>query len=355
MYQQGHFPGRWCGAIVEQMDEEVLLAGADGKIVYANPCAAECLGIERTGLNLTDLFADDGSLARDLGQVAGTQRWTAIRLRLGEGPLAGAEILFRGRAVEGEEVGGKGILLVAERRRDPAFAELRTQNRQLSRDLAERRDRNAVLRRSLKSEERLHHELIHRVKNNLALLSALLGFRIRAASNPEVIEALSDFDRRIHAIRAVHDLLDRAGEIDQVQAGELIRALCAQLDSAFVPENVTLQDDLLDVTLGVEDATPLSLLVNELITNAVKHAFPGDREGRVKVELKKNGVDKLEVSIADDGLGEAADFERSGSGTRIVDALAAQIGGKLERHSHGRGTSWSFVFPHRNGDPRAAD
>ena len=336
-----------CDTIVGALDADVIVAGRGGHVVYANARAVKRLGDVAPDARLDTVFADwDEEMRAHLSRVAQSTQWVPVNLTpLGTGD--GQSVRFRARGIREPESGEILLLLMAERHRDQGFDQLRSLIRDLNSELAERRRTQLKLEKALQSEERLHGELIHRVKNNLALLNALIHFRQSSTNNPDVKEALKDLEFRIHAILAVHDLLDRAGEIDFVQAGDLIRALCNQLEQSLLPDNIEIVNDLLDVTLSVKDATPLSLLVNELIINAVKHAFPDGRSGTVRVGLKKNGVDKLEVSIADDGEGfPDEETRRVGSGSRIVDALARQIGGTLERDVGKDGTHWSFIFPY---------
>ena len=335
-----------CDSIVWALDADVLVVGEGGRLVYANRRALERLGQHDDDVPLEKVFRDwDDEMRAHLTRVAQSNQWVPVNLT----PQSlGEPVRFRARGLREKETGKVRLLLMADRRRDQGFHQLRNLIKELNHELHERQRIQFDLERALGSEERLHSELIHRVKNNLALLNALIHFRRNASNNPEVRDALKDLEMRIHAITAVHELLDRAGEIDHVQAGELIRALCDQLDKSLLPDNVEIVNDLLDVTLSVKDATPLSLLINELIINAVKHAFPDGRKGTVTVGLKKNGVDKLEVSIADDGSGfDDGENRRVGSGSRIVEALAKQIGGTLERSHDQGGTHWSFVFPYR--------
>lgn len=338
-----------CDTIVGALDADVLVAGRGGRLVYANPKARARIGGAGDGTPLGQIFADwDDEIRQTLTRAAQSNQWVPVNLGLWQ--QGGLEtIRFRARGIRQPGSGETLLLLMADRRRDQGFAQLRTLIRDLNSELADRRHTQTQLQRALDSEERLHKELIHRVKNNLSLLSALISYRRNATNDPDIREALSDLEQRVRAIAAVHELLDRAGEVDFGQAGELIRALCHQLETSLLPDHVAIENDLLDISLNVVDATPLSLLVNELIINAVKHAFPDGRRGTVTVGLKKNGVDKLEVSVADDGRGmDPADGRRTGSGSRIVSALAHQIGGTLERHHDRAGTHWSFIFPYRD-------
>lgn len=340
-----------CDTIVTALDADVIVAGRGGKLIYANPRARQRIGEPIEGTALSEIFADwDDELRSHLNRAAQSNQWVPVNLSLKTGGQVEA-IRFRARGLRNPESGEARLLLMADRRRDQGFHRLKELISELNAELAERQKVQLRLKEALASEERLHSELIHRVKNNLALLNALIHFRQTATNDPQVRDALRDLEHRVHAILAVHELLDRAGEIDFVQAGDLIRALCLQLEKSLLPDHIEIENELLDVTLSVKDATPLSLLVNELITNAVKHAFPDGRKGTVKVGLKKNGVDKLEVSVADDGDGyDAESTVGDGSGSRIVRALAQQIGGTLERHDDKGGTHWSFIFPYRDAE-----
>ena len=338
-----------CARAVDHLEQEILLLSASGRIIFANRNARSGLGEIGDDTRFVDhFFSKDGDLPAKLRMIGQSNQWLPFNATIAAGPMQGVELRFRGRGVRNVDTEAVELLLVADRHRDDGFRQLRTLIRELNGELAAKREANERLQGSLEAETRLHRELIHRVKNNLALLNALVSFRRRGSDNAEVQEALKDLEMRIHAIRAVHDLLDQAGEIDYVQAGELINALCNQLRKSVLPERVEIENELLDVTLHVHQATPLSLLVNELITNAAKHAFPEGQSGTVTVSLQKNGVDKLEVSVADDGIGYAANPERTGTGTRITEALAKQIGGTLERKSSRKGTTWTFEFPHES-------
>ena len=351
---RGDLSSDYCARVVQNLGSEILLLGKGGRILYANPAAEQFLsGNDET---VFDLFAnDDLELRGKLRAIAQSGQWLPLNATFSAGPMKGAELKMRGRGVIDRDTQEVNILLMGARDRDEGFVKLRRLVRELNRDLASKRRDNVGLQDALSAEERLHRELIHRVKNNLALLNALVSFRSKASDSQDVKDALKDLENRIHAIRAVHDLLDQAGEIDFVQAGELIRSLCQQLQQSVLPEHIAIENELLDVTLPVEDATPLSLLVNELITNAAKHAFPERTSGKVTVSLQKNGVDKLEVHVADNGQGMPETPDRIGSGSRIVEALARQIGGELERHDEQDGTKWVFVFPYRARDRDTID
>ena len=339
--------GDLCERILAGVDHEILLVGKGGRIVYTNRSAARTL--EHDGRATLDdvLRGLDGDWRHGLRGAAQSSTLVPVNLRVISGSHAGLEMKFRARGLRDPESGEALLMLMADRNRDTGFSELKKLVRDLNSELAERRALQKKLETALESEQRLHHELIHRVKNNLTLLTSLIHFRQETSDDPAVTAVLDNLEHRILAILAVHEILDRAGEIDWVQAGDLIKRLCEQLSNSLAGENIRIENELLDVRLNVRDATPLALLINELITNAIKHAFPDRRNGVVTVKLKKNGEDKLEVHVADNGAG-IIEKKSSGSGSALVNAFARQIGGELERHSDSEGTRWTFIFPHRD-------
>lgn len=344
-----------CNRVVNALDSEIVVLSSAGAVLYANDRASDTFGPNLSGAQLSSLFADiENGAAIRLRRIAQSSIWAPLNLTLAKGPHRGIELKFRGRGV-GAEDGTTQIMLVADRNRDKGFEQLRNLVRELNAKLAERQRSNRRLKGALASEERLHRELIHRVKNNLALLSSLINTRRNTATNEDVCQALEELEHRVQAITAVHELLDEAGEVDYVLASDLIRSLCEQLKHSIAPPKVEIQNQLVDITLHVRDATPLSLLVNELITNSLKHAFPHNGEGTVHIELKRNGIDKLEVSIADNGSGMPEGSDGSGSGSRIVRALAEQMEGDLTVSADGEGTCWTFIFPDREHKATVAE
>ena len=341
-------PGPICNAALSALENEILLFSGEGKVTYANRRAIETIGDNTVGKSVADLFDGGPERARRISQAARSSSWSPLNLTLSSGPHRGVELKLRGRGLRAEVGDGPWddfqFMLTADPLRDRGFTQLRGLVKQLNTEIAERQRTAEELEEALANEAKLHTELIHRTKNNLALLAALIGLRIQNSKSEEVKKSLQDLEHRVNAIQAVHILLDRESSIDFVGADEVIRQLCTQLSQSICPPNVEIDTNLADITLHVQDATPLSLLVNELITNALKHAFDGE-DGLVHIDLKMNGVDKLEVWIADNGRGmQDADIGR-GSGSSIVQALANQLHGELERHKTDKGTAWSFIFP----------
>ena len=190
--------------------------------------------------------------------------------------------------------------------------------------------------------ETLLRELQHRVKNNFQLILASISLQKRRFGTGETHRALDHIANRIHAISLAHDQLSARQDAQIVEVAGYLRALCASMEQQV--ENVAIEIEADDVALSIERAVPLGLIVNEAVTNSVKHAFPG-RSGRIVVRLQAGiGFGEGRLVVADDGNG----FEKgdsSGSGLKLIESLARQIGGQVSIESSKKGTSTSVIFP----------
>ena len=314
----------------------------DGSVLFANRAARDLLGLPEDDAALYDHFEEDATeVAAKIRRGAGSDLWQPIKLTVGRGPHKGVRIDLRCRGMPDRESGELHAVLITDDARRHVFAEHRRLIARLNAELAEQRKMRLRLDASLLNETKLHQELIHRVKNNLSLLASLIRIRSSGAKEPPVKTALDEILARVMSIGLVHELLDREKQIDVVDAAVLLESLCAQMESSICPPGVTISREIEPYKRHVSDATPLALLVNELVTNALKHAFVGTEGGVVDIRLKRNGVDKIEVHVRDNGAGFAD--AGKGHGTRIVQGLAATLDGELSVSSQD-GTSWQLVF-----------
>jgi two-component sensor histidine kinase len=340
-----------CTLLLDNHPAEALSVAMDGSVLYANRRARALLGsadvfeIQLDDINFYTLWAEPSEKVRDmLARCAGSSAWQPFSLEVEDGAHAGLRVALRARGVRKYADASVRALIVSDDGRIEPFREHRRLIRRLNGELADLRRMEDRLKRTLANEEKLHAELVHRVKNNLSVLSALVRTRAAATDDPAVKEALNEIGTRIGAVAIVHDILDRKKQIDIVDAEELVDTLCGQLEASICPPGVTIGRELVSYPLHIEDATPLCLLINELITNSLKHAFKGNNRGRVDVALRRNGVDKIEIHVADDGDGFDEQGVNGGSGSRIVRALAMQLRGELTIRSD-HGTSWQLIFP----------
>lgn len=199
------------------------------------------------------------------------------------------------------------------------------------------RQRELELQDLVQQKELLLRELNHRVRNNLQIVSSLISL------DPAVKERRSDLAERINAIAMLHDLLHRP-ESSGADLGTYVASLCEGVIRSFGAEQrVMLRCDVSAVPLDLDWGVPLGLLVNEVLSNAVKHAFPGDRKGTIFVELRRDRQ-RYRLTVADDGAGFAPTEVRPGLGLQLIDVFAQQLGGHAARNSGPGGTQFEIVF-----------
>jgi PAS domain S-box-containing protein len=211
-----------------------------------------------------------------------------------------------------------------------------------------------VLWESLQEKESLLKEIHHRVKNNLQIISSLLRLQAGKIESPIAKDALQATQDRVHSMALIHEHLYRSENLAAVDMASYIKHLCQQLFHALAatPDMFHLRLELASVSLGVDQAIPCGLLVNELVTNAFKHAFPAGRGGEVRVELQplrdKQG---WRLRIADDGVGLPPSFDMhniTSLGLKLITDLTGQLGGQLEI-GDGPGAVFTVEFQKRIG------
>jgi PAS domain S-box-containing protein len=193
----------------------------------------------------------------------------------------------------------------------------------------------------------LLQELAHRIKNSLQLIASMVRMEARSHKSGEGKAALERVSHRIAALGHLYSKLERADTVEAVDAAAYLDELCRDLIASVHKKGDTailLKTDIESVMLPTDRAIPMGLIVNELVTNAVKYAFPGDTSGTVMVTLKRLHK-KLHLTVADDGEGVDPKRTDSGVGGRLVEGFAQQLGGQVERESGGRGTSVRLILP----------
>jgi PAS domain S-box-containing protein len=203
----------------------------------------------------------------------------------------------------------------------------------VGRDITEAKKAQEKLRASLQEKEALLREIHHRVKNNLQVISSLLRLQFRYMGEKPVEEILFDTQNRLLSMSLIHEKLYQSENVGNIDFREYINELLSHLFHSFAAnkKQITLINKVERVFLPLDTAIPCGLIVNELVSNCLKHAFPEGRNGFVK--LATNGRDDgLELVIADNGVGIPAQVDIAAAqtlGLRLVDTLVKQLGGEL--------------------------
>lgn len=210
-------------------------------------------------------------------------------------------------------------------------------------------DARGDVRRERKSVETLRHDANHRIGNSLATVSSLLGLQLLRSKSEEVRNALEAARTRVHSIASAHRQLRLGSDGETARADDFLDAVLDDigLTVAGDAKDVRLVGDFDPIMVGARDATTLGILVGELVTNAVKHAFPDGRGGTINVTFKRNDQGVPTLNVVDDGVGLAQEpSEDQGLGAVIVRQLAGQFGGEPHYHCiSGAGLSVSVPLP----------
>lgn len=235
------------------------------------------------------------------------------------------------------------------------FRQKRRSNIALQAHQQEISDKNASLEKLnykqellLTEKEWLMREIHHRVKNNLQTTISLLHMQSVYLSNEEALTAIRNSQRRMQAMSLIHQRLYQSGDMASIDMSSYIAELISYLKESFQGAgNITFEPRVDPVILEVAQAVPLGLIINEAITNAIKYAFPYNRNGRIMVSLKKGPEGDHILCIADDGVGLPADFDASGNhgslGLNLIRGLTDQLQGEFRIGSDG-GTVLSIIF-----------
>jgi len=218
------------------------------------------------------------------------------------------------------------------------------------RDLTRRVEAERRTMESLREKEVLLKEVHHRVKNNMQVISSLLNLQLYALKDPEMQDVLKASQNRIRSMALIHEKLYQFGQFASVPFHDYLNSLASSILHTYDAGHVALTLDVGDVVISLENAMPCGLIVNEVLTNALKYAFPDKRRGKVAISLRPLDETHLRLMVADDGVGLPADFEVAKAkslGFQIIQTLSKQIDGTLEIRRD-QGTTVVVTFPTRS-------
>ena len=305
-------------AVLDSMAELLFVVGTDGRIRRANQAAADALGQSATDLRgtcLVDHFDADPLAVEGEGPTERTLTPTDGSAR---------PVLVSRSTLEGADATQGTLVCVAQ-------------------DISERKAAEEKLRRSLEEKEVLLREIHHRVKNNLQVISSLLSAQARDVEMPSVQARFTDTQDRIRSMAAIHEQLYQSEDLARVDFDEYLAVL---LDELFRSHRTSQIDRSLEAdaqSLPVDQAIPAGLIVNELVTNALQHAFPERSRGTVSVAYRADAGEATLV-VADDGQG-ADSLDSDGTlGLRLVRGLTRQLRGTLSSETES-GVTVQVTFP----------
>lgn len=220
----------------------------------------------------------------------------------------------------------------------------------ITRDITERKRDETALRESLEEKVALLKEVHHRVKNNLQIVASLLSLQANRSKVPHVVEVLHDTRNRVRSMALLHELLYRSENLAHIHFPAYVDELCIQLLRSCGPASnrIRIETHVDPIGLPLDQAVPCGLIISELVSNALKHGFPDDRPGTVRVSFCAEDGRNLALSVRDTGIGVPGDFNPAGTltlGLQLVSNLASQLGGSLHVGPAESDTDFRVVFP----------
>lgn len=212
-------------------------------------------------------------------------------------------------------------------------------------DITERKRAEELVKKSLAEKEVLLKEIHHRVKNNMQIISSLMSLQADALNEPAVHDAFMASQNRVKSMALIHEHLYQSENLAEIDFGEYTGSLVEGI-MAMYPAGVRIRADvrIQDVRLDIDRAIPCGLIINELVTNCIKHGFPDGREGRIEVLMNGTNEGRYELIVTDDGVGGVEDTGAGSSlGMMLVRSLVSQLNGQMRIESTA-GTRITIVF-----------
>ena len=218
----------------------------------------------------------------------------------------------------------------------------------LQQELEEKKEAEKRIIASLHEKELLLQEIHHRVKNNLQIMSSLLRLQSTYFKNPEIQHIFRESENRIRAMAIIHNKLYRSLNYDKVDFADYVSTLIQNLYLSYGVDTskIVLNVNLNDIHLNIDTAIPCGLIINELISNSLKYAFPGNKNGTITIEMELNG-DEAELSVRDNGIGiskEINPMKTDTLGLKLVQLLTLQMDGSVEVVNSSPGTEFKIKF-----------
>jgi two-component sensor histidine kinase len=208
------------------------------------------------------------------------------------------------------------------------------------RDVTARKIADEAIRASLREKEVLLKEIHHRVKNNLQVVSSLLGLQSRTVDDPATRRMFQESQNRVHSMALIHESLYQSENLSEIDFPAYIDQLANHLLRSYGVDSqrVHISASIDDLRLTMDTAIPCGLIINELVSNSLKYAFPGGKNGSVQIEMRQDENHQIRLEVSDNGIGlpEGVGFSGMKSlGLRLVRTLAEQLGATIEMGSGG--------------------
>jgi two-component sensor histidine kinase len=213
--------------------------------------------------------------------------------------------------------------------------------------LRSHRSHEAQLQSSLAEKEALLKEVHHRVKNNLQVITSLLSLQAASVHDPDVLTLLQESQNRVRSMALVHDRFHHSPGQVSIDFGEYIKTMASQLLRSYAKGGVAVAIDVEPLPLGIDTAIPCGLLLNELLSNAVRHAFPDGKSGTITLGFRRTSETTAALTVSDTGVGLPPEMnwrKAETMGMTLIVGLTRQLGGTIDVNT-AQGTQFTVTFP----------
>ena len=318
--------------LFELSPQYIIVSNLDGEIYDVNEHVSKFIGLEKDKLRSKSIFDlkllppekidETKELLRIIGDGGKVQAYeTKILDRMGN--ERHVKIYNKLLNINGEDM----IIFVIQ-------------------DLTDIKKAQRELEKALEEKELLLTEIHHRVKNNLMIISSLLSLQARYLKDKEAFEIFKESENRAKSMALIYERLYRSSNLKEIDMMDYLKTLARGIFTSYSPPGVKLNFDIDKIKMDIEQAIPVGLIVNELITNSFKHAFPENGEGEVNLKLKSLDG-KIFLEVSDNGIGfpEDLDWQNTESlGLQLVKSLADQINAEVRMISD-NGTTFRLTIP----------
>ena len=319
--------------LVKTDPDSIITTDINGKIVYTSQHALQMYGYEKSedllGKSIFDLVIPEYQNKAKLDLEKTLQKNILRNLE------------YKLVKKDGDQFIGEWNIAVINDDEEGPVAFMTT-----ARDITHHKNIEAQMQASLQEKTVLLREIHHRVKNNLQIISSLLNLQSQYIKDKEAFEVFKESQNRVKSMAIIHEKLYQSGNFAEINVAEYLKNLTDSIYSSYGVnlDVINLKINAENIFLDINKAVPCFLLINEVITNSIKHAFPDGRSGEIIINFSKN--DEYVINIKDDGIGLPKYLnihETNTLGMQLINGLTSQLDGKLEVKSNG-GTEFIINF-----------
>ena len=320
-------------SLVQDGSDLIAILDPEGNYKYVSPSVKSILGIpaeDYIGTNALDYIHKD-----DIDRISGILSELAPGERIDIPPFRFIDADDDWRWIE---------TTLTNMTEDPAVDGMVANSRDVTKQIQQQQQSLE----SLKEKEILLAEIHHRVKNNLAVVSGMMQLQALEEENKEIKDRLFDSISRIKTMANIHEQLYKSNSFSKLEFSDNLRSLVLSIQKTFQTDTqIDVNFDCQPVSININQAIPCSLIVNEVVTNVFKHAFPERKKGNIRIALNTNSKNDIQLSISDDGIGLPGDINAIGGGSlgvSLIDVLSQQLNADYTYNSNGSGTVFTIQF-----------